>query len=362
MRHLGKTFFGFAIIGLVAAALPAQADVTVQESLSVNGGGLMSFANMSGKTTTQISGKRSRMETDVKMQSRLVRMFAGGPTAEITRLDDDKVYELDLKKKQYTATTLAERRAQMEEALKQGEEAQESKQEAASPVDQEKCDWSPPKSDVKKTGEKATIAGFDAERMTITVTQSCKNRDTGEVCDFGLALDQWLAPKFDGGSERQDFYQAYAEKMGLGSSASSPGFAQNAQAMFAGYKDLWAEVSKQVGKAKGYPVRSAFALAIGGPQCGSQQPAQTGGVAAPGAEEVMAAAGQIGSAITGLFGGKKKKDSEPAEPAVAPGPQLLVNGLTPLMTVSTELLSISRESLPPALFDPPADFKKIEKN
>lgn len=357
MRHFGKTVSSFAISCLIAAAVPAQADVTVQESLSVNGGGLMSFANMNGKTTTQISGKHSRTENDVQMQSRLVRIFAsGGPTAEITRLDDDKVYELDLKKKQYAATTLAERRAQMEKALQEGKETQESKQEAASPVDQSKCDWSPPKSDVKKTGEKANIAGFDAERVTITVTQSCKNRETGEVCDFGLALDQWLAPKFDGGSERQDFYRAYAEKMGLGSSSSSPGFAQNAQAMFAGYKDLWAEVAKQVGSTKGYPVRSAFALAIGGAQCGSQQ-AQTAG--APGAQEVMAAAGQIGSAIGGLFG--KKKKSEPAE-AAAPAPQLLVNGLTPLMTVSTELLSISREALAPALFEPPADFKRVEKN
>lgn len=349
--------FGLAVLGLIVAALPARADVTVQESMSVNGGGLMSFANMSGKTTTQISGKRSRTETDVQMQSRLVRAFAGGPTAEITQLDSDKVYELNLKKKQYTATTLAERRAQMEQALKKGEEAQQSQQEAASPVDQSKCDWSPPKSELKKTGEKANVAGFDAERLTITVTQSCKNRDTGEVCDFGLALDQWLAPKFDGGSERQAFYQAYAEKMGLSTSAA-PGFGQNAQAMFAGYKDLWAELARQSDGLKGYPVRSAFALAIGGTQCSSQQNQTASG--AP-AQEAMAAANELGAALGGLFGGKKKKSAAAAEPAPA-APTLLVNGMTPLMTVSTELLSLSRDALAPALFEPPVDFKQVDKN
>lgn len=356
MEHPEKRLLGSAIFGLIAAAMPVRADVTVQESLSVSGGGLMSFANMSGKTTTQISGKRSRTETDAQMQSRLVRTFAAGPTAEITRLDDDSVYELNLKKKQYTATSLAERRAQMEEALKRSKEAQESKQGAASPVDESKCDWSPPKSDVKKTGEKASIAGFDAERMTITVTQSCKNRDTGEVCDFGLALDQWLAPKFDGGSERQEFYQAYAEKMGFTTSAS-PGFAQNAQAMFAGYKDLWAELAKQSGSQKGYPLRSAFALAIGGAQCSSQQKQSAAG--AP-AQQAMAAASELGAALGGMFGGKKKSAAA-AEPAPV-APTLLVNGMTPMMTVSTELLSISREALAPALFEPPADFKRVDKN
>lgn len=348
--------FGLAALSLMVAALPARADVTVQESMSVNGGGLMGFANMSGKTTTQISGKRSRTETDVQMQSRLVRAFAGGPTAEITQLDSDQVYELNLKKKQYTATSLAERRAQMEQALKKGEEAQQSKQEAASPVDQSKCDWSPPKSEVKKTGEKASIAGFDSERLTITVTQSCKNRDTSEVCDFGLALDQWLAPKFDGGAERQAFYQAYAEKMGLSSSAA-PGFAQNAQAMFAGYKDLWAELAKQSGSQKGYPLRSTFALAIGGAQCSSPQ--KQAAASAP-AQEAMAAASELGAALGGMFGGKKKSAAA-AEPTPV-APTLLVNGMTPLMTVSTELLSLSRDALAPTLFEPPVDFKRVDKN
>lgn len=337
---------------LLSTVMPAHADVTVEESISVNGAGLMSFANMNGKSTTSISGNRARMESDVQMQSRLVRLFAGGPTAEITRLEDDKVYELDLKKKQYTATSLSERRAEMEKALQQRNE-QTTQSQPGSTVDQSKCDWSPPKTEVKKTGEKATIAGFTAEHTLITVTQSCKNKESGEVCDFGLALDQWLAPKFDGSAERQAFYRHYAEKMGLGS-ASSRDFAQNAQAMFASYKDLWAEAAKKAGSLDGYPVRSTFALAVGGPQCTSQQAQSSAGSPA---QNAMAAAGQIGSAIGGLFG---KKKSAPEEP-VAAAPQVLVNGLTPLMTVSSELLSINHAALAPELFEPPADFKKIEK-
>ena len=36
-----------------------------------------------------------------------------------------------------------------------------------------------PKADVRSTGEKATFAGFDAERLTITASQPCKDKETG---------------------------------------------------------------------------------------------------------------------------------------------------------------------------------------
>ena len=71
--------------------------------MSVEGAGVMSMANMNGTTTTVISGKKGRIETDVQMQSRMVRMLArgaSGPKADVVRLDEDKVYALDLKKKE----------------------------------------------------------------------------------------------------------------------------------------------------------------------------------------------------------------------------------------------------------------------
>ena len=42
---------------LVSAA--AQADVTMQESMSLSGAGMMKMANMSGTTTTTISGNKA---------------------------------------------------------------------------------------------------------------------------------------------------------------------------------------------------------------------------------------------------------------------------------------------------------------
>lgn len=335
-------------------ATPAWADVTIVESVAIDGAGLMSMAAMSGRTTTLISGQNGRIESDIKMKSSLMRLFGGGQTAEITRIGDDKVYTLDLKKKTYVESSLSERRAQIEKAMADAEKQRSEQQQGASPVDQSECQWSAPKSDLKKSGEKATIAGHNAERSTLTVTQTCTNKKTGDVCDFGLAFDAWLAPSFDGSAEQQAYYKAYAEKMGFSSSGSRD-FAQNAQVFFGGYKELWGEVTKKMATLKGQPVRSSLALAIGGPQCKATQTQQSGG-SSPGAADAMAAAGQIGSAIGGLFG---KKKTETAEPAAAAAPVLLVNGLTPMMTISTELVSMSKGGVSAESFAPPADFKKV---
>ncbi len=49
----------------------AQADVTIEERMSINGAGLMKMANMSGTTTTIISGQRARTESNLQFESGL---------------------------------------------------------------------------------------------------------------------------------------------------------------------------------------------------------------------------------------------------------------------------------------------------
>ena len=172
---------------VILASAIAHADITIEEQIGLQGSGMMSMANMSGRSVTTISGKRARTESDLQMQSRLVRMFTpDGPTAEIVRLEEDKVYELQLKKKRYTESSLAERRAQIQKVMEQQRQAQAQQQQTGSGVDESQCEWLPPKVDVQRTGERSTIAGFDAERVTVSAVQSCKVKDSDQVCDFCL--------------------------------------------------------------------------------------------------------------------------------------------------------------------------------
>jgi hypothetical protein len=346
---------------LVSAA--AQADVTMQESMSLSGAGMMKMANMSGTTTTTISGNKARTESNMQFESGLMRTFArgaGGPHVEIVRLEEDKIFSLDPKKKTYTETTFAEMRAKMQQAMDQMNKSQAQQQQATSGVDESECEWSEPKSDVKRTGETATIAGFQAEHITVTASQTCTNKKTGDACDFGLALDQWIAPGFQASSETTAYQRAYAEKLGLGT-ASSRDFAERAQGMFGRYKGIWAELGKRMAEipVKGYAVKSSFGLGVGGPQCKSAQEQQQ----AQGAQQQQPGGlgGALGGALGGMFG-KKKKQDEAAQQQAAPPPTTMAGGLMPLMSMGTELVSITRDGVPPATFEVPADYKKVTKD
>ncbi len=346
-------FLSCCVAGVLVSAA-AQADVTLQEQMSLSGAGMMKMANMSGTTTTTISGDRARTESTMQFESGMMRAFARGAGGhiEIVRLDQDKLYSLDPKKKTYTETTFAEQRAQMQQAMEQMSKGQASQQQATSGVDESECEWSDPKSEVKRTGEKASIAGFEAERVTITATQSCRNKKTGDVCDFGLALDQWLAPGFEASSEAQAYQRAYAEKLGLGA-ASSREFAERAQSMFGRYQGIWSEVATKMRDldVKGYPVKSGFSLGVGGPQCQSAQQTQAQG----GSQQPPSIGGALGGALGGMF---KKKQQEPAQTAAPP--PTMAGDLMPLMSMSTELVSIKRDAVSPQTFEVPGDYKKAK--
>ena len=86
---------------LALATDVASADVTTEHKVSLEGVGPMAVANMSGTTTTAISGNKSRTDSEVKMQSKVVRFLARnavGPKADIVLLDVDKMNNLNINK------------------------------------------------------------------------------------------------------------------------------------------------------------------------------------------------------------------------------------------------------------------------
>jgi hypothetical protein len=370
------------VLGCVLSACMriASADVTTQQRISIDGIAGMSIANMSGTTTTIISGERSRTESDLQLQSKIVRMFArgaAGPHVDIVRLDLGKIDHLNVGKKEYTEMTFEQMREQMQKVMGQAGAAQNKEEPKPTSIDDSQCEWSDPKADVKRTGEKATFAGFDAQRLTITASQACKDKQSGQVCEFVLSLDEWLAPKFVASAETQKYTRAYAQKMGLGTEATSHDIAERAQSMFGRYKGIWSEVATKTKDMKGYPVKTTFAFAVGGPQC---QSAQTSNSSTSNSSDSSASqptnpaalAGQISGKIAGLF--HKKSDTAPpadasagasgtdasATPAVTAAPPM-PDGMVPVITMSSELVSMSTAAVDPSVFEIPADFKKVER-
>jgi hypothetical protein len=355
------------LVALTSAALAAalslsvaQADVTVKESLSVQGQGIMAMANMSGTSTTSISGKKARTESDLQMESRLARMFARGvgQSTEIVRLDDDKIFELNTKKKTYSETSLADRRAQLEQALAKQKEVQE-KQPSPTGMDESECEWSEPTADVKKTGAKASIAGYDAEQVSIVTKQSCKNKKTGAVCDVALYLDEWVAPGFTQSDEVTKYHMAYAQQMGLLNGGRE--VTDRAEQMFGRYKSAWAKVVDKMKDIKGYPVKTSFSMGMGGPQCQNNSPssASSGESSGGGSAGSPTPGGLAGEIAGSLFGRKKKQQTETASSTPATPPPAAMNGMVVPLTITSELISVSKDSLSADTFEVPAGFKKV---
>ena len=347
------------ILGFAAGT--AQADITIERTTSVNGVGAMAFANMSGTSKTSISGDRSRTDSDMKMQSKIIGFLARnalGPSAEIVLLDQDKFYRLNMNKKEYTETTFEQLRAQMQKVSDQLNSSEDKRQPSA--VDQSKCVWLPAKVDVANSGEKAQFAGYDAQRVTITATQPCQDKETGAICEIALVLDQWTSADFAESSEARKFYTAYASKMGIDIS-NSQDVSERAKALFSQYKGVWTEVAAKMQSVKGYPVKSSFTLGLGGPQCkdSNSQQAQTSQT-----DNSSPSPGGIAGAVAGKLGGlfQKKKDTAEAPAAATPAaaPAAMPPGDVALMTVSSQVVSVSTNGVSADAFTVPAGFKKKE--
>jgi hypothetical protein len=323
----------------------------------------MAFANMSGTSSTVISGDRSRTDSDMKMQSKLVGFLARnavGPSADIVLLDEDKLYHLNLNKKEYTETSFEQIRGRLKQMTDQAGAAENKQQPSA--IDQSKCVWLPAKVDVAKSGEKMQIAGYDAQRVTVTATQPCQDKETGAICEIALVLDEWTAADFAMSNEAKKFYSAYAAKMGVDISNPQDA-AERAKSLFGQYQGVWTEVAAKMQSVKGYPVKSSFTLGIGGTQC--KDPKAQQGQTASQTDSAPQRPSDVAGAVVGKLGSlfQKKKDNTDAAAAqpAAPAPAVAMPpGDVALMTVSSQLVSVSTTAVSADVFTVPAGFKKIE--
>jgi hypothetical protein len=352
---------------LTLATAAARADITIERTVAVEGVGALALGNMSGISKTIIAGDKSRTDSDMKMKSKLIGFLAHsalGPSAEIVRLDDDKIYHLNINKKEYTETTFEQMREQFKKMSDQVSQSDDPKKKQPSAIDESKCEWLPPKVDVKKSGEKAQFAGYDAERLTITAAQPCKDKETGSICEVALSLDEWLSTGFAESAEAQKFYKAYAAKMGL-DAATSQDVSQRAQALFSRYKGIWSEVASKMQGVKGYPVKTSFTLALGGEQCqnsnAKQAQSSENSDSASSGSNPAALAGAMASKLGGLFHKKKDDaDTTTAQATSATTPAPLPPGDVAVMTISSQLVSVSTTGASADSFTVPADFKKQE--
>lgn len=386
-----------ALVAVIAVATvrPAMADVTETKSMTFD----MGFLKVNSTVTERISGDKKRTDTDARCEGRLLSMFCGDMAGgEIVRLDKNLGWRLEPKKKSYVETPFPT--PDQIAAAKQAraawlEKLKDCPQPAGSAApDTRRCQMSPPKFDVGKTGETETIAGHPAEHAWITMTRTCANQETGDACEFVVRIDSWLThDRIPGLDEERSFRDAYDLRMGLDPATLATVGAQF-QKFLAPYADALRQIGDKSSDLQGIALKTTIRISTGGTHCAAarqRQQQQAGSVTADagGAAEAAAAtsttaatgtateqaverstggsvlgsvagatAGALGRGIVGGLFAKKKAAPPPA--AAEAATQSVDASLVRLVSITAETTAIRTDSIPSDQFDAPADWKRLQ--
>ena len=254
-----RTTCALSAIFLVVSSYSLRADVRADEKSRVE------FAGMLGRMFNLFGGKSAREGVTSTVAVKGDRKATiNDSTGQIVDLAEEKVYDLDLKKKSYKVTTFAELRRRMEDAQKKADEEarkdagkEKEKPQAANPdAKQMEIDF-----DIKNTGAQKAINGFDTRQAIVTVTVREKGKTVEEGGGMILTSDQWLAPKIAAMKEVADFDLRYAQKL-YGTMIAGVSAEQMAAAMalYPMMKQALGKMTTEGGKIDGTAIQTTTTL------------------------------------------------------------------------------------------------------
>lgn len=197
-----------AACALFAASLSADVKTTQRTTITFDG--------LLGRMIGLFGGSDDGKPQTVAVRGDRKAMLAEGG-GRIVDLGEEKIYDLDARRKTYTVTTFDELRQQMKDAK---EKATEDAEEAAREHDEPARDPEAPEYDidfdVTETGATKAIAGHPTRQVVATVTMRQKDKTLEAGGGLVLTSDMWLAPR--GGligalDEIGAFDRRYAEKV-----------------------------------------------------------------------------------------------------------------------------------------------------
>ena len=199
-------------VALVLASVASlQADVKADER------GLVRFEGTLGKVVNLFGGKAARegVKSTVAVKGDR-KMTADEQRGQIIDLAEEKIYDVDIRRKTYTVTTFAELRRRIEEARKKAEadaaKAQAGEKPADAPPDQSgkemEVDFS-----VKETGQRKTINGFDTRQAIMSIVFREKGRTLEQSGGLVVTSDIWLTGRIAAMREIADFDLRYARAL-----------------------------------------------------------------------------------------------------------------------------------------------------
>jgi hypothetical protein len=327
---------------LVLTPYTLRADVRADQKTKVE------FAGMLGRMTNMFGGKSAR-EGDtstiiVKGDRKTTMNEASG---QIIDLAEEKVYDLDLKKKNYKVTTFAELRRRMEEAQKKADE--DARKEAGRNKDKPAASDPNAKQmevdfDVKNTGAKKTINGFDTHQTIVTITVREKGKTVEQGGGMVLTSDMWLAPTIAAMKEIADFDARYAQKLyGTMVAGVSADQMAAAMALYPMMKQAFGKLTTEGGKVDGTAIQTTTTMDS------VKSAEQMAEEAKAGADEGKpSSSGGVGGMLGGFAKKLAQKKSSGDDAAKA---------RATFMTTTSEVLKVTTD-VTPADIAVPAGFKE----
>jgi hypothetical protein len=323
--------------GLFLLTAVLRAEVKTQEKNQFKMEGLM--GRMMGMFAGQ-AAKEGVLNTVAVKGNR--KITTAENTGEIIDLGEQKVYELDLKKKTYTVTTFDEMRRRLRETQEKAAKSarEESKEERPASEKQMEFDFS-----LKESGQKRTINGYDCREVVMTITGHEKGKTLEEAGGMAMTSHLWLGPKIPAMKEISDFDMRYAKAMelapGLGGSAEQMAMAM---AMYPGMKEMMGKMQAENVNMEGAAILTEMTMeAVKSPaqMSGEQEKKQDSD--SPGITSVRGLGGMLGRRLSR----KKEPEADPNKPQ---------NRAT-IMTVIHELLKVEPTVSDSDVFIP-AGFKE----
>ena len=289
-----------------ALAPAAEAGVKTEERTLVKfGGPLGGILNKFGGKTA----KEGVVQTVAVVGDR--KLTVADDRGQIVDLAEEKIYELDAKKKTYTVTTFAELKARIEKQRAEAEkEAAEARKKAKEKEDASPAPATEMEVDVEmsETGQKRAIAGHEARQVTTKAWVHEKGKKIQQSGGLLVTVDTWLGPKVDALEEVAAFDRRYGLKMAeiLGFTAPAAGASAGQMASLAAmYTGLLAAMVKIEAESRKVDTQGS-SLASGLTITLWKSAAQVA--------EAQKQSDDMGGGLSGLLAKKLMKKGDPSDP------------------------------------------------
>jgi hypothetical protein len=199
-------------------------------------------------------------------------------TGRIVDLKEEKVYELDMKKKTYEVTTFEELRRRLREAQEKAQkeapkEEQPQQQEQGKPARELEVDF-----DVKETGQTKQIAGYSAREVVMTVTVREKGKTLEESGGVVMTSNSWMGPAIPAMKELAQFEMRYWKAIAPEASGMSPEQMAAVMAMYPMLKNAMERLRTEGTKLEGTPLATTTVFeAVKSKEQMAQQTQSSGG-------------------------------------------------------------------------------------